>query len=276
MLRRLLSNGSLDRTILQIFRWSFSETKDLEKGEMSAKILLLDIETAPNLAYVWGIWGENIPLARIVDAGYVLSWAAKWYGSDEIIYDSLHKSSTKKMLKGIHKLLDKADIVVHFYGKRFDIPTLNKEFIKAGMKPPSPYKQVDLHRTAKSEFKFLSNKLEYIAQFLGLKPKVKHRGFDLWKDCMADKPEAWQELKVYNCGDIETLEEVYDIMLPWISNHPNLNMWEIEPVCPVCKSTHFQKRGEAPTKEGLYHRLLCLDCGKWFRGKVKVNQAKAT
>lgn len=236
----------------------------------NSKILLIDIETAPNLAYVWGIWGENIPLARLVDAGYVLSCAAKWYGSDKILYKSLYKTGSKRMLKWIHRLLDDADIVIHFYGKKFDIPTLNKEFIKHKLKPPSPYKQVDLHQTAKSQFKFISNKLEYIAKFLGLTPKVKHRGFELWKDCMANLPEAWEELKVYNSGDVETLEQVYVAMLPWIKNHPNLNLWSDRDVCSVCGSAHIHYRGHQPSNGAVYKRFVCLDCGKWGQGAKRI------
>lgn len=241
------------------------------------RILLLDIESAPNLAFVWGLWGENIPLQRIVDAGYILSWAAKWYEDKDVMFQSLHESSNRRMLKGIHKLLDQADIVIHFYGKKFDIPTLNKEFIKAGFKPPSPYKQVDLCDTAKGQFKFLSNKMEYIAQFLGLKPKVKHRGFELWKDCMADKAEAWEELKVYNIGDVLTLEDIYITMRPWIRNHPNLNLWadKEDIVCHVCGSSHLHSRGTATTKDGVYRRFHCLDCGAWPRGKKRLKSTGA-
>lgn len=72
------------------------------------------------------------------------------------------------MLKQIHALLNEADAVVHYNGAKFDIPTLNKEFILHGLPPPAPYKQIDLLRTARSQFKFPSNKLDYIAQALDL------------------------------------------------------------------------------------------------------------
>ena len=67
------------------------------------KTLLLDIETAPNLAYVWGIWEQNISTGQIVDSSYILCWAAKWLGEKEVMFDSIHQSTEKKMLKGIHK-----------------------------------------------------------------------------------------------------------------------------------------------------------------------------
>ena len=92
------------------------------------KILLLDIETAPNTAYVWGLWKQNISISQIVDSSSMLCWAAKWLDSPEVMFSSILMGK-KGMLKEIHKLLDQADAVVHYNGSRFDIPTLNKEFL---------------------------------------------------------------------------------------------------------------------------------------------------
>ena len=86
---------------------------------------MLDIESAPNMAFVWGLFKQNISISQIVDSGYVLCWAAKWYGDSEVHFDSVYQSRPKAMLKRIHKMLDEADAVVHYNGLRFDIPTLN-------------------------------------------------------------------------------------------------------------------------------------------------------
>ena len=132
------------------------------------KILLLDIESSPNVAHVWGLWQQNVGINQLMESSYVLCWAAKWLGEDEIIFDSVHQSKPKKMLKGIYDLLNAADAVIHYNGTKFDIPTLNKEFLLHHYAPPSPYKQIDLLRVARSQFRFPSNKLDYVAQRLGL------------------------------------------------------------------------------------------------------------
>ena len=102
------------------------------------KILLLDIESSPNVAHVWGLWQQNVGINQLMESSYVLCWAAKWLDSDEIIFDSVHQSKPKKMLKGIYDLLDDADAVIHYNGTKFDIPTLNKEFLLHNYAPPSP------------------------------------------------------------------------------------------------------------------------------------------
>ncbi|NIV35232.1 MAG: hypothetical protein GWN58_38990, partial [Anaerolineae bacterium] len=58
---------------------------------------------------------------------------------------SLLEWDMEGMLEGAWELLDEADAVVHYNGKKFDIPTLNREFVKYGFTPPSPYKQIDLY-----------------------------------------------------------------------------------------------------------------------------------
>lgn len=233
------------------------------------KILLLDIETAPNVAYVWGLFKENIPLQRLVSSGYVLCWAAKWLGEDEVMFDSVHQSKPKAMLKGIHKLLEEADAVIHYNGTNFDIPTLNKEFLLNRMTPPSTYKQIDLLRTARDRFRFTSNKLDYVADALGVGKKFKHKGFELWVQCMAGNKEAWDEMESYNKQDVHLLEEVYQIFRPWIRNHPNVALYtdSADAVCPYCGGAHLHKRGTAFTSVGKYQRYQCVDCGGWSRGR---------
>lgn len=170
------------------------------------------------------------------------------------------------MLKRIHKLLDEADAVVHYNGSKFDIPTLNKEFLLYGMLPPSPVKQIDLLKTTRSQFKFPSNKLDYIAQALGLGQKSKHTGHQLWIDCMNNDPSAWAIMEEYNINDVVLLERVYDVLKPWIKGHPNVAVHDDTPMaCPTCGGHHYQRRGYAITRAGKYTRYQCRDCGTWFR-----------
>jgi DNA-directed RNA polymerase subunit RPC12/RpoP len=229
------------------------------------KILLLDIETAPNLVHVWGLWQQNVGINQIMASGYTLCFSAKWYGEEKIIFDSVFTSPVKRMLKRVHTLLEEADAVIHYNGTKFDIPTLNKEFILYGMKPPAPYKQIDLLKTARSQFRFPSNKLDYVAQALGLGKKTHGMTHDLWVQCMARDLEAWKKMETYNRNDVILLEKVYDRMKPWIKGHANHSLYTGEIVCPNCGSHHLTKRGFAYTNAGKYQRLQCTDCGAWSK-----------
>lgn len=242
------------------------------------RILLLDIETAPNTAYVWGLWKQNVSISQLVDSSFVMCWAAKWADSDEVMFSDFRKGK-RQMLQRIHKLLEEADAVVHYNGTRFDIPTLNKEFLEAGMHPPSSYRQVDLLNTAKKQFRFPSNKLDYVARALKLEGKKKHEGFELWVKCMQKDAEAWQMMEEYNRQDVIVLENVYSHFLPWIKGHPNVALHsEEDHACTKCGSSSLVKRGYHYTSVGRYARYKCRDCGGWssarFREKVSRDMLK--
>lgn len=236
------------------------------------KILLLDIETAPNTAYVWGLFKQNISISQIVDSSKMLCWAAKWLGEEKVHFSSI-LDGHKKMLKQIHTMLEEADAVVHYNGSRFDIPTLNKEFLVNKMLPPSPYHQIDLLRTARQQFRFPSNKLDYVGKALGVGKKESHEGFELWIKCMNKDKEAWKTMEKYNKQDVVLLEQVYYEFLPWIKNHPNKAVFdETAQTCPTCGSGLLSKRGYNVTKSGKYQRYQCNACGTWSseRNTVKL------
>lgn len=232
------------------------------------KILILDIETAPHVAYVWGLYPDGIPLERLKEPGYILCWSAKWYGDVQL---SSYTKYNPEMLTILRDMLDEADVVVTYNGKRFDIPTVNAEFVAAGIKPPSGYKQVDLYQVVKKNFRFPSNKMEYVLKRLGCPPKRKHRGLQMWLDCMNGIPDAFIEMVDYNRDDVISAESLYITLLPWITNHPNQGLYaDQKDVCPNCGGVHLERRGFAYTTMGKFQRYHCNTCGTWSRGKKSV------
>jgi uncharacterized protein YprB with RNaseH-like and TPR domain len=242
------------------------------------RILLFDIETAPIIGYVWGLWDQNVGLNQIKSDWHVLSWAAKWKGETKIMYQDQRAISNiendKALLGQIWKLLDAADVVVTQNGKKFDVKKLNARFIFHGFKPPAPFKHIDTLVMAKRYFGFTSNKLEYLANTLKTKTKKMSRrefdGFDLWKECLAGNKKAWREMERYNKADVLALEQVYEKMIPW-DNSVNFNIFrdQIDQVC-TCGSSHFQRRGFDYTTSGKYQRFQCVECGSWTRGKTNL------
>jgi predicted PolB exonuclease-like 3'-5' exonuclease/predicted RNA-binding Zn-ribbon protein involved in translation (DUF1610 family) len=237
------------------------------------KILLLDIESSPNTAHVWGLWQQNVSINQLMESSYVLCYAAKWLGEKEVKFDSVHQSRPKTMLKGIHGLLNDADAVVHYNGTKFDIPTLNKEFLLHNFNPPSPYKQIDLLRVVRSNFRFPSNKLDYVAQRLNLGKKHEHEGHELWVKCMNGDKDAWKRMEKYNIQDVVLLESLYGTLLPWIKSHPNHNLFSDDHVCPNCSSSSLQRRGTAISATGTYQRYQCRSCGTWSQSTKSIKSS---
>jgi uncharacterized protein YprB with RNaseH-like and TPR domain len=230
------------------------------------KLLFLDIETAPNSAFVWGLWNQNIGINQMIDSSKVLCWAAKWKDDKKVIYSGIDTDDHDAMIAKMHILMDQADVVCTYNGNRFDIPTLHKEFVILGLPPPAPSKSLDLFRIVRKNFKFPSNKLDYVAQKLGIGGKVKHEGFELWIKCMNNDETAWKKMQKYNKQDVILLEKLYERILPWLSGHINRNLYaDGGDSCPTCGSHRLQRRGFSVSLTGRNQRFQCQDCGGWSK-----------
>jgi uncharacterized protein YprB with RNaseH-like and TPR domain len=179
------------------------------------RVLLLDIETTPLQVYTWGLWDQNIGINQIIKSTEMLCFGAKWLGEKRVTFKSVHHDGKKAMLEELHKMMDEADILVGWNSAAFDHKHINREFVENGFAPPSPTKDLDLMSVVKSNFQFPSNKLDYVAQKLGVGAKVKHSGFELWIGCMEDNKKSWVEMKRYQIQDVELLDKLYDVLLPW-------------------------------------------------------------
>lgn len=236
------------------------------------KTLLLDIENTPAMAHVYGpARVKYIAPANVVQPSSVLCFAAKWLGRPKIFFHSVHYDGRRGMIQAAHDLLDEADVVMTYYGRRFDIPKLNTAMLLGGLKPPSPYRQIDLYYVVRSQFDFEYKRLDYVAKALGLKGKVSHAGLALWLACMEGDPKAWKTMRKYNIQDVRLLEELYGFMQPWIPHHPSHGALAGADVCPKCGSGELERRGYSVTQAGRFQRYCCKGCGGWSRDSKRLD-----
>lgn len=231
------------------------------------KIIFYDIESFPLKALAWGGFKQYIMHHHILEPTRVACWATKEYGKKSIKFAS-EKTGHEGMIRRLHTILSEADAVCGYNSVNFDNKMMNSEYLKYGLTPLPPTKQLDLYKVVRRNFRLPSYKLEYIVKHFGLGAKVQHAGFELWTRCMAGERQAWNEMKEYNKGDVELLEALYIKLLPWIQNHPNHNLYgSAKNVCPNCGSANTQSRGYYRTKTGIYKRFACTDCGAWSRNR---------
>jgi hypothetical protein len=233
------------------------------------KILAFDLETSPNLAYVWGLWNQNVGINQLEEVTEVLCFGARWLGSKEVVFRSVHHHGKEKMLQDLWDLFNEADAVMGWNSAGFDSKHVRREFLEAGMTPPSPWQELDLMRAVKGQFRFPSNKLDYVSQRLGVGKKTPHTGFQLWRDCMAGDEKAWGLMRKYQIQDVDLLISLHDKLLPWIKNYPQFS--EAIPVwkCRHCENRNLTKSGVYRTATLTYDRYLCDTanggCGAWLR-----------
>lgn len=245
---------------------------------LEPKTLVLDIETSPIIAYVWGLKDQNIGLNQIKQDWAVLAWGAKWLNDpvSKVIYEDQRGRKDvyddKRLLQNLWTLLDQADVVITQNGQSFDGPKLNARFIFHGMKPPSPYKHLDTYRIVKQVAQFTSNKLEYLTDKLCSKYKKithgKFPGMVLWKECLAGNLEAFNEMKRYNVLDVLSTEELYNKIKGWKpARMPNTHyVPKDSPKCGVCGKYTLRKKGIEFTKRGPMQKYQCTSCWHWTQG----------
>lgn len=228
------------------------------------KILGVDVETAPAIAYVWRLHDENISLEQLIQPSRIICWGAKWLGESKVHYAD-ERGGKKRMFQGIHALLSEADAVVTYNGACFDIPKLDGSFLEYGLPPTPPLTSIDLYQTIK-RLGYQSGKLAFIGPFLKIGEKVKHEGFSLWRLCMEGDKKAWGRMRRYNIQDVNLLDGLYNKVKPFIRNHPYLAASTGK--CPACQSSHAESRGYRRTKTLKIQRLRCLNpkCGLWYDG----------
>ncbi|NBU33837.1 hypothetical protein EBZ38_03330 [bacterium] len=232
---------------------------------MKPKVLFFDIETAPNLAYVWGKYEQDV--IAFVNEFHLLSFAYKWLGSDKVKCETIkgQGGDDKKLAKKLRDLFDQADIVIAHNGDSFDIKKARARFVFHGLKPPSQFATVDTLKVARKYFSFNSNRLNDLGIYLKVGEKVKHTGFDLWLGCLKDNKKSWKLLEKYNKQDVSLLEKVYHKLLPWMERHPNMALLQDRDGCPKCGSKHVHKDGVYANSMSLQQRWECQKChGKFL------------
>ncbi len=231
------------------------------------RLLSLDIESRPALVWTFDlkIRGGYISHEKIKEPVRMLCFAAQWHEDDEVHFFSEWEHGLDGMADAIWKLLNEADVVLGYNSKRFDIPAINTELLLSGLKPPSPYQQIDLYLVMK-RFSLMSKSLKYSSKMLGTSRKLEHEGLDLWIKVLEGDEDARQRMRDYNCADVAANFSLYERLLPWIPNHPNRGLYMgDEFACPNCGSQALRARGMAYTAVSEYRRYQCQDCGKWTR-----------
>lgn len=240
------------------------------------RTLFIDIETAAIEAKVWGLYDQNIALNQISQDWFILSYAARFLGEESMHYlDQRYSKPIKddrQLVEGIHYLLSRADIVIGHNIDRFDAKKINARFLKYGMDPLIHYQTIDTLKIARKFFALTSNKLEYLAKFLGcsgLKSNHgKFPGMELWDQCMDGNVEAFEEMEQYNKMDVVVLEEVYQKLVKY-DPRIGLQAFHKRPTCS-CGGQEFIKDGTTTTKQGMFYIFRCTTCRKPFKGKENL------
>lgn len=184
----------------------------VEKPTHNAKILLYDLETSHIIARVFSLWQNGINPDDVIKDWSLLCFSAKWLFEDEIMSFKMTEEELKtwddrRIVKELWKLMDEATHIIAHNAAKFDNRKSNAKFLKYDLKLPSPYQTIDTLQHAKRKFALTSNRLSYIAEYLGLESKME-TSKGLWNKVEDGDFEALKEMDKYCQQDVKVLEEV--------------------------------------------------------------------
>lgn len=235
---------------------------------MKIKRLFFDIETSPNIGLFWSAgYSQNISYESIIRERSVICIAYKWEGEKKInILYWDESQNDKNMLKEFIKIANQADELVAHNGDKFDLPWIRTRCLFHGISMFPTYTTLDTLIQARNKFKFNSNKIDYIAKFLGVGGKI-HTNFDLWKKILLDNNQYFlHKMGVYCKGDVSILEKVYNKLSPHLptKTHHGVAVGKPKFSCPHDGSTSLRYVRTRITATGIKRYVLqCKDCGRY-------------
>lgn len=259
----------LSRNLRNRYRLSKEQEKTLLKmrdDQHQIKRLFFDIETSAMIVYTWRTgWNLTIGTENIIEDWKIICVSYKWEGEDKVhTLDWGKDRCDKKLLEEFIKIANTADEIIGHNGDRFDLKKIRTRCIYHRIPMFPNYKTLDTLKKAKSGFAFNSNKLDYIAKFLGVGAKLEHEGFNMWVKCMQGDKEALKNMIEYCEMDIIVLEDVFLAMQNYIkpNTHAGVLGNNLKYSCPSCGSEKVELLKNNVTAMGTIKRLMtCNSCG---------------
>lgn len=242
------------------------------------KLIVLDIETTPHLAYTFGLRKTTIPMENVLKESSILSFAWKVYGESEVFYEAVpidqeDKWDDRELVLRLHRLFGKIGGLIGHNVQAFDIPLITRRFFHYGLGPVPRFHVIDTLTMAKDTGRGLSNKLAYLTRGQSEEKSAhgKFPGISLWMQYLAGNPEAYQEMMHYNIMDIRSNEALFNRLRPYsnvyIPGQREAAEESGKPTC-LCGSSDLQSRGFYTTRTGRYQRYRCNTCGKWLSSRL--------
>ena len=157
-----------------------------------AKVLCIDIETAPITTFVWQLKHNNyIHTQQVTTEWFIICWRGKWLFDDEIHGDVLTPEeailqSDKRICRSLWKIFDDADVLIGHNINNFDLKKAQTQFyLKHKFDRFSPVQTIDTLKASRQLFSPESHKLDWLCKKIGLPGKY-DMSFQVWRDCFGE------------------------------------------------------------------------------------------
>lgn len=227
------------------------------------KRLIYDIEVSPNIGFFWQpSYRANIGYENIIKERAIICISYKWEGEKKVYnlsWDS--NQNDKTLINKFAKVLKEADEIVAHNGDQFDLKWIRARALKFGIDLSFPIITHDTLKIARQKFRFNSNRLDYLAQYLNVGGKIE-TGFNLWKSVVLDKDkDALKKMIRYCNNDVKILEDVWLKLKPYAT--PKLSISSDRTKCSECNGKMIKQRIRTKASGFRQAVLQCKECGKY-------------
>lgn len=236
--------------------------------KLKKKRLFFDIETSPNIGFFWSAgYRINVPYQNIIKERSIICIGYKWEDEDKVnsfTWDA--NQDDKEMLISFMEIANEANELVGHNGDKFDLPWIRTRCLYHGISCFPSYSTIDTLKHARSQFRFNSNRLDYIAQYLKIGGKTE-TGFDLWKNIILNNDmDALKKMVEYCKNDVVILEKIYNRLSNHIihKTHFGALLLNNKYTCPECGSSALNFSKKRFTATGMERiQLRCNGCHKY-------------
>lgn len=246
-------------------------------AERRIKRLFLDLETSPNIVMTWRI-GHKISLdhGNLLKERAIICGCWKWEGDRRV--HAVHwdaNQDDKAALAPLIAAINEADEVIAHNGDRFDVPWVRTRALFHKLPVINPQlKTIDTLQWARRMFYFNSNRLDYIARFLGLGGKIKTE-YNLWKAVVLNKDvKALRKMVRYCQHDVVLLEKVWQRLSVMVKPKTHVGVLNGGPSwsCPRTGSINVKISKTRVTATGaVQYQFQCLDDGTYYTVSAKAH-----
>jgi uncharacterized protein YprB with RNaseH-like and TPR domain len=216
---------------------------------------------------------QRIDYSNIIKERAVICICYKWEDEKEVYsvkWDS--KQNDKKLLQEFVEVAGQANELVGHNGDKFDLAWIRTRCLFHGIEMFPTYTTIDTLKISRSKFKFNSNRLDYIARFLGMGGKIK-TDFNLWKDIVLENSSQAMEKMVKYCKkDVVLLERVYGHLKTHLEpkTHYGVIFGQDRGSCPECGSDDLRRMVKRTTATGL--KKIQYQCNSCHRYHTKTDK----
>jgi hypothetical protein len=188
----------------------------------TASILYIDLEVSKSLYFNYGsrVPSQYLNTDDLFKPRYIICWSASYVGSDKVWSECVTQKEAKKwddrrILPRLRELMESADLIAGHNVDRFDVKHANARFLLNKMEPVTHKKTLDTLKIARSKFAFESNKLDYISQVLGFRPKDDITNRDWLKVVTTGDEATLKKISKYCRGDVRNGKSVLEVLMKY-------------------------------------------------------------